>query len=73
LNRAAFESCLTGDARGGKFAEHIQSDYQNASDSGGNGTPYSVVIAPNGKSFPISGGQPYRVVKAVIDMALQEK
>ena len=47
LDRAKFEACLTGDARGGKYADHIESDYENASASGGTGTPYSIVIAPN--------------------------
>jgi protein-disulfide isomerase len=73
LDRAKFEACLTGDARGGKYADHIQSDYENASASGGLGTPYSIVIAPNGKSFPITGAQTYSVVKSLIDLALQEK
>jgi protein-disulfide isomerase len=73
LGRAKFEACLTGDARGGKYAGHIQSDYENASASGGLGTPYSIVIAPNGKSFPITGAQPYSVVKSLIDLALKER
>jgi len=73
LGRAKFEACLTGDARGGKYADHIQSDYENASASGGLGTPYSIVIAPNGKSFPITGAQPYLVVKSLIDLALKER
>lgn len=73
LDRARFEKCLTGDARGGKYADHIEADYQNATASGGTGTPYTVVIAANGKTFPINGAQPYRVVKSIIDMALAEK
>src|SRR5439155_19856237 len=67
LNRASFEACLAGDARGGKYADHIESDYQDASASGGNGTPYTVVIGPNGKTFPISGAQPYAALKAIVE------
>lgn len=69
LNRTRFEQCLNS----GKYAEHVADDLADATNSGGNGTPYSVVIAPNGKKFAISGAQPYASVKSVIDIALQEK
>ncbi len=72
LDRAKFEACLEGDSRGGKYADHIEADLQDAAASGGTGTPYSLVIAPNGKTFPITGAQPYAAVKAIIDLALKE-
>lgn len=72
LDRSQFEQCLTGDSRGGKYANHIEADYQDATGSGGTGTPYSIVIAKNGKKFVISGAQPYSAVKSVIDIALQQ-
>ena len=73
LDRAKFEDCLKGDAKGGKYAGHIEADVQNAMAAGGTGTPYSIVIAANGKTFPINGAQPYEVVKSAIDLALAEK
>ncbi len=73
LDRAKFEVCLEGDSRGGKYAAHIEADNQDAIASGGTGTPYSLVIAPNGKIFPINGAQPYRAVKSVIDLALKQE
>ena len=73
LDRAKFEACLEGDSRGGKYANHIEADVQDAAASGGTGTPYSLVIAPNGKTFPINGAQPYAAVKSIIDLALKEK
>lgn len=73
LDRTRFESCIAGDTRGGKYAQHIEEDYQDAVASGGNGTPYSVVIAPNGQKFPISGAQPYSAVKQVVETALNLK
>ncbi len=73
LDRAAFEACLEGDSRGGKYAAHIEADVQDAIASGGNGTPFSLVIAPNGTTFPITGAQPYAAVKAIIDLALKEE
>lgn len=73
LDRGTFEACLSGDARGGKYADRIESDYQDAIASGGTGTPYIVVIAPNGEAFPVSGAQPYSVFESIIDLALRRK
>ena len=73
LDRAKFEACLGGDARGGQYAGHIEADLQDAVTSGGNGTPFSLVIAPNGKAFPINGAQPYAAVRSIIELALKEE
>lgn len=69
LDLAQFNSCLNS----GKYDQHIQEDLDDAIRSGGNGTPYSVVIAPNGQKFPISGAQPYSAVKQVVETALNLK
>lgn len=71
LDRARFGACLAGDMRGGKYAAHIEADYQDASASGASGTPYTLVIGPDGRIFPINGAQPYAAVKAIIDLALK--
>jgi protein-disulfide isomerase len=73
LDQAKFETCLKGDARGGKFAEHIEADFQDASQAGGSGTPYTVVLGPDGSTFPINGALPYSSVKSIIDLALEKK
>jgi protein-disulfide isomerase len=73
LDRGKFETCLAGDARGGKYAERIESDVQDATASGGEGTPYVVVIAADGEIFPITGAQPYSAFKSIIDLALTKK
>ena len=69
LNMTQFNACLTS----GKFTKHVEDDVQNAAATGGNGTPWSIVIAKNGKKYPLSGAQPYSAVKQLIDLALQEK
>jgi protein-disulfide isomerase len=69
LDEAKFSSCLASK----KYDAHIESDVQNAAATGGNGTPWSIVVAPNGKKYPLSGAQPYASVKQLIDLALQEK
>ena len=72
LNRGEFAECLNGDARGGKYAERIEADYQEAVASGGTGTPWSIIIASNGKTFPLSGAQSYTALKALVKLALEE-
>jgi len=69
LDVGKFNTCLTS----GKFTKHIEEDVQNATATGGNGTPWSIVVAANGKKYPLSGAQPYASVKQLIDLALQGK
>lgn len=69
LDRAKFVQCL----QGGKYARRVAEDVADALAAGATGTPYTVVIAPNGRLFPILGAQPYASVKRVIDIALQQK
>lgn len=69
LNRARFESCL----QSGKHAQRVAEDVADALAAGATGTPYTVVIAPNGRLFAILGAQPYATVKLVVDIALQQR
>lgn len=52
---------------------HIEDEVQNAQATGGNGTPWSIVVAKNGKKYPLSGAQPYASIKQIVEQALQEK
>lgn len=69
LDEAAFQTCFES----GKYDEHIEADIANAVETGGRGTPWSILIAPNGKKFPINGAQPYEAVKQLIELAKQEQ
>jgi protein-disulfide isomerase len=69
LSQSAIEECITS----GKYDQHIQDDIDNAIETGGRGTPWSIVIAEDGSTFPISGSQPYALVKQLIEIALQKK
>ncbi len=69
LDTTAFNTCR----QSGKYDEHIQSDIANAVATGGRGTPWSVVIAPNGKTFPINGAQPLGAVEQIIELAKKEQ
>ena len=69
LDENAFNTCLTS----GKYDQHVQDDVDNAIATGGRGTPWSVVIGPDGTTYPVNGAQPYAAVKQIIDVALNNK
>lgn len=66
LNETEFADCLES----GKYDAHIQEDIDNANATGGRGTPWSIVVAPNGKKYPLSGVWPEATIKQLIDRAL---
>lgn len=69
LDKAKFAQCLNSS----KYAQRVADDLADGQSSGGNGTPWSIVIAANGKKFPLSGAQPYDSVKQLVELALREK
>lgn len=69
LDGAKFASCLAS----GRHDRRVEEDYQNAVASGGRGTPWSIIVSKSGKTYPLSGAQPYAAVKQLVDLALQDK
>jgi len=69
LNESAFNECLVS----GKYDEHVQDDIDNAIVTGGRGTPWSIVVAPNGKTFPINGAQPVSSVEQFLEIIKKER
>jgi len=69
LNKQRFQECLDS----GKYKDHIASDLEDAFNSGGQGTPYSIVIAPDGTKSVIPGALSFEAVKGIIDEALAKK
>ncbi len=69
LDEAKFASCLAS----GKHDRRIAEDYQEAVASGGRGTPWTIIVSKSGKTYPLSGAQPYAAVKQLVDRALQDK
>lgn len=65
LDVAAFEACLAS----GKYAGRVDTDLNEAFDSGGNGTPHSIMIVGKNQSA-IQGAQQYATVKQMIEGAL---
>ena len=69
LDAGKFASCLAS----GRHDRRVEEDLQNAIATGGNGTPWSIIISKSGKAYPFAGAQPHAAVKKLIDTALQEK
>src|SRR3989344_1297841 len=69
LDMAKYTKCVTDRT----YKSKIEQQIQDGLNSGVSGTPYSIVIASNGKKFPINGALPYDSVKKVIEKALAEK
>ena len=67
LDTAKFNTCLGST----KYDKYIEDEVQNAQATGGNGTPWSIVVGKNGKKYPLSGAQPLSAVKQLIDLASQ--
>jgi protein-disulfide isomerase len=65
LDQTAFQACFTS----GKYDDHIESDIANAVETGGRGTPWSVMIGPDGTTYPINGAQPLAAVEQLIGIA----
>lgn len=65
LDVQKFNTCLLS----GKYDKHIQDEVENAQATGGNGTPWSIVVGKDGKKYPLSGAQPISAIKQLIDIA----
>lgn len=66
LDRSAFQTCF--DER--RHAQRVGDDYNNAVDSDGRATPYSIIITKDGKKSSLKGSLPYSSVKSVLDSLL---
>jgi protein-disulfide isomerase len=66
VNMTTYNSCVSSH----KYASKINQETADAEQSGGNGTPFTVVInTKTGKQYPISGALPLAQIQAVIDQA----
>ena len=68
INQTAFTECFES----GKYSETIQKQAENASQTGGRGTPWSILIGPTGKTYPINGALPKSSIEQLIEVARQE-
>ena len=67
LDQVAFNSCLES----GRHVATVQEDYDSGIRAGVQGTPFSVILTKDGKTFPIEGALPYEAVKGLIESLLK--
>lgn len=65
-NIAAFTECLASRT----YDSVVAADLVDAGTAGGRGTPYTILIGPDGQKVPVSGAQSFESVKAQIDTLL---
>lgn len=68
LDETKFFSCIES----GKYEARVQKDISNAEAAGGRGTPWSIIVAPSGKKYPLSGVWPETVIKQLVDRAIKD-
>ena len=69
LDQTAFTKCLES----GETAEFVDAQSQDAVAAGGAGTPFPIVITPDGKKIALQGAIPFEGMKQLIDGLLAEK
>lgn len=68
VSNAALDECVTS----GRTQSLVQEDMDNAIATGGRGTPWSILIGPTGKTYPINGALPTASIKQLIQVAKDE-
>tara|TARA_B100002051_G_scaffold276795_1_gene328272 strand:- start:2314 stop:3105 length:792 start_codon:yes stop_codon:yes gene_type:complete len=65
---AVYDECFNNQEK----AEDIEADLNNAVETGGRGTPWSIIIGPSGKTYPVNGALPKTAVEQLIEVARNE-
>lgn len=68
IDQTAFQTCMDSEA----LLIDVEADLSDAVATGGRGTPWSILIAPNGETFPINGAQSVATVEQLIAIARSE-
>jgi protein-disulfide isomerase len=63
------QACLDS----GEVEAKVQADIENAIATGGRGTPWSILIGPDGKTYPINGAVPISAIQQIIQLARDEE
>jgi len=68
VTQEAFTTCFES----GEMTARVQADMTNAQETGGGGTPWSILIGPSGKTYPINGALPLSAIEQLISVAKAE-
>jgi protein-disulfide isomerase len=68
INQQAFTTCFESN----RHRPKIDANIADAMETGGRGTPWSIMVGPTGKTYPINGAQPASVIEQMIQTALAD-
>lgn len=66
LKMAQFDECVSSQ----KYASVVQADEASSQQAGAQGTPYSILVGPDGQQSVVNGAQPFEVIDAAIQQML---
>lgn len=67
-DKAKFDTCTTKR----QTQKVVETDEENAYASGGNGTPFSIIVLKDGQKIGLGGALPFENLKQIIDSVLTE-
>lgn len=67
VDKAAFTACFESE----RHKAAVEADMADAVETGGRGTPWSVLIGPDGKTYPMNGSLPASAIEQMIETALK--
>ena len=67
VSAAKFKECFESE----RTKPSVEVDVADAVETGGRGTPWSILIGPDGKTYPINGAQPASAIEQMIEAALK--
>lgn len=68
VSKEEFTKCFEED----RHAKAIDEDIADGVETGGQGTPWSIIIGPSGKTYPVNGALPANVIEQMIQLAIDE-
>ncbi len=65
---SAFDTCYNS----GKYKTKIETEFNDAIATGGQGTPHNIIVTDDGQTIPLPGAQPYATIKSVLEAIISE-
>lgn len=67
VNKKAFDECVSS----GRHQDKIDANMADATETGGRGTPWVIIVGPDGKTYAVNGAQPQAMIEKAIETALK--
>ena len=67
VDKKAFDECVSS----ARHQDVIDAHMADATETGGRGTPWVIIVGPDGKTYSVNGAQPQSMIEKTIDAALK--